>query len=174
MLLFSSCFVAVRDAFWTGSGMTQSSSNNPHIAEERQMNNVDDSGINEEDKYVPPSLLFSRATHIPLSSSLVLPPFPLLPLRLKTHKSPPHLYTTQIRCRRPRHKRLHPPRRAQRRTLYRSWSLSVPQAPHQREWEWEGGGAEGVDQCAGRDRGAAAAECERGEFEGGVAWACGE
>ncbi|EIM91286.1 uncharacterized protein STEHIDRAFT_48397 [Stereum hirsutum FP-91666 SS1] len=28
-----------------------SSSNNPHIAEERQMNNVDDSGINEEDKY---------------------------------------------------------------------------------------------------------------------------
>lgn len=169
--------------FGPGSGMTQSSSNNPHIAEERQMNNVDDSGINEEDKYVPPLPFSSHAPHIPHSphsppppppSSLLLPPPPPLPLLLKTHKSPPQLYTTQIRRRRPRHKRLHPPRRAQRRTLYRSRSLSVPQAPHQREWEWEGGGAEGVDQCAGRDRGAAASERERGKFEGSVAWACGE
>lgn len=52
-------------------GRIQSSSNNPHIAEERQMNNVDDSGINEEDKYVP----FLPITY-PKSTSLTSTPRP--------------------------------------------------------------------------------------------------
>lgn len=79
-LCFSFRFVSLLFGmpFGPGWGMirpTQSSSNNPHIAEERQMNNVDDSGINEEDKYVPPfHLPLTRHTcpTPPLSSSSLL------------------------------------------------------------------------------------------------------
>jgi PAB1-binding protein PBP1 len=39
-------------------GSSQGATNNPHVMEERVMNNAEDSGVNEEDKYV---------TYLPLS-----------------------------------------------------------------------------------------------------------
>lgn len=39
-------------------GSSQGTTNNPHVLEERVMNNAEDSGVNEEDKYV---------TYLPLS-----------------------------------------------------------------------------------------------------------
>lgn len=39
-------------------GSSQGATSNPHILEERVMNNTEDSGVNEEDKYV---------TYLPLS-----------------------------------------------------------------------------------------------------------